>query len=603
MILGKNIETGEDVILDLKRLIRTRLLIQANSGGGKSWCARRIMEQTHKDVQHIIIDTEGEFSTLRERHDYMLVGSDGEIPATIKTAELLPKKIMGMKLSVIIDLSEMSKSEKCNYIKKFVESLLRLPREYWTPLLVFIDEAHDFAPEASAGKAESKPAIISLGSKGRKRRWAVILMTQRSAKLSNDASAECNNKLTGLANIPTDRKKASDDLGFTTKEEARRLRDLEPGEMYGYGSAISRQVVKIKIGPVFTTHEEDEDGEMTKPSKTPENIKKLLSKFIDLPKEAEKELREKEDFVAKIHELKTKVRVLEHSKLKPEVDHEKMGVMVDRARREGEAAALKAYSTIEIRLKENIQIMEKERKDMSATYERIIKEYQRKGAKVIELFGGKSEELPEWKMEAPKLSFESIKAVPHIKPQHHIKPQYPASYPEPIPHPIQDTQPIDYDGEIKLTPAYNRILRTNAMFYPEEISKAKLSILSDIPQKASTFRNGLSKLKTMGLITVSNGSTRCTEKGLEIVGDVPEIPIDSESRVNMWCTKLSPAYERMFRFIVENYPNEISKEDLSTGSDVPVDASTFRNGLSKIKTLGLIKVESGIISASPELFE
>ena len=51
MILGKNIETGEDVHLDLKSLIRTRLLLQANSGGGKSWGARRIMEQTNNEVQ------------------------------------------------------------------------------------------------------------------------------------------------------------------------------------------------------------------------------------------------------------------------------------------------------------------------------------------------------------------------------------------------------------------------------------------------------------------------------------------------------------------------------------------------------------------------
>ena len=35
MIIGKNKETGENINLDLQRLITTRVLIQANSGGGK----------------------------------------------------------------------------------------------------------------------------------------------------------------------------------------------------------------------------------------------------------------------------------------------------------------------------------------------------------------------------------------------------------------------------------------------------------------------------------------------------------------------------------------------------------------------------------------
>ncbi len=42
--------------LDVPRLLETRLLIQANSGGGKSWALRRILEQTAKQCQQIIID-------------------------------------------------------------------------------------------------------------------------------------------------------------------------------------------------------------------------------------------------------------------------------------------------------------------------------------------------------------------------------------------------------------------------------------------------------------------------------------------------------------------------------------------------------------------
>lgn len=67
--------------MDIDVLLRTRLLVQADSGGGKSWLLRRIAEQLFGKVQVIIIDPEGEFATLREKYGYVLVGKGGETPA------------------------------------------------------------------------------------------------------------------------------------------------------------------------------------------------------------------------------------------------------------------------------------------------------------------------------------------------------------------------------------------------------------------------------------------------------------------------------------------------------------------------------------------
>jgi hypothetical protein len=36
---------NRNISIDLKTLLRTRLLVQANSGGGKSWLLRRLAEQ------------------------------------------------------------------------------------------------------------------------------------------------------------------------------------------------------------------------------------------------------------------------------------------------------------------------------------------------------------------------------------------------------------------------------------------------------------------------------------------------------------------------------------------------------------------------------
>lgn len=68
---------GPGVSCALETLVNTRLLIQANSGAGKSWAIRRLLEQTHGYVQHLVIDPEGEFASLRAKFDYVLAARSG----------------------------------------------------------------------------------------------------------------------------------------------------------------------------------------------------------------------------------------------------------------------------------------------------------------------------------------------------------------------------------------------------------------------------------------------------------------------------------------------------------------------------------------------
>jgi hypothetical protein len=47
-------DLGSGIRCDLSVLIDTRLLMQASSGGGKSWALRRLLEQSHGKVQQIV---------------------------------------------------------------------------------------------------------------------------------------------------------------------------------------------------------------------------------------------------------------------------------------------------------------------------------------------------------------------------------------------------------------------------------------------------------------------------------------------------------------------------------------------------------------------
>src|SRR5215203_4369037 len=55
---------GQSALLDLEELLATRLLVQGNSGSGKSHLLRRLLEQSANLVQQVVIDPEGDFVTL-----------------------------------------------------------------------------------------------------------------------------------------------------------------------------------------------------------------------------------------------------------------------------------------------------------------------------------------------------------------------------------------------------------------------------------------------------------------------------------------------------------------------------------------------------------
>lgn len=96
VIDGGRLECG------LSALVDTRLLIQANSGGGKSWLLRLIAERA--GIQTIVLDNEGEFASLRDVVDMLLVGACGELPANPRHAVLLARRLIEYKVSAVIDL-------------------------------------------------------------------------------------------------------------------------------------------------------------------------------------------------------------------------------------------------------------------------------------------------------------------------------------------------------------------------------------------------------------------------------------------------------------------------------------------------------------------
>lgn len=282
------------VVIDLPKLLETRMLVQANSGGGKSWAIRRLLEQTAGHVQQLVIDPEGEFATLREKHDYVIAAAhDGDALAHPRTAQLLARRLLETGVSAILDIYDLKAHERQAFVRLFLDALVNAPKTLWQPCLVVLDEAHVFCPEA--GKAESAASVIDLATRGRKRGFCLIAATQRLAKLHKDTAAELLNKLVGRTGLDVDVKRAADELGMTPRDAMENLRPLSAGEFFAFGPALSLTVKRLKVGAVQTTHPKAGDRTLKAPPKPTAAIVAVLPKLADLPKEAEVEAKSIDD--------------------------------------------------------------------------------------------------------------------------------------------------------------------------------------------------------------------------------------------------------------------------------------------------------------------
>lgn len=237
-------DNGAPLCIDIQKLIETRLLIQAASGGGKSYLIRKLIEETTGQVQHAILDPEGEFNDLAAQLGYELADQapNPEDAGDIALAMLKSGK------SLIVDLYELAQDDRILFVKNFLNALMNSPRDHWHSLLVVVDEAHVFAPD-KVKKLPSALAMIDLATRGRKRGFSCILATQRLSKLHKDIAAECLNKLIGRTTLDIDLMRAAGDIGLR-KADAPFLRTLSPGEFYAVGPAFGTEVGLAKIGEV-----------------------------------------------------------------------------------------------------------------------------------------------------------------------------------------------------------------------------------------------------------------------------------------------------------------------------------------------------------------
>lgn len=532
IVLGKS--EGKNVTLDVDKFLSTRLLVQANSGKGKSHLLRRIAEQFFSKVQVIIIDPEGEFATLREKYGYVLVGKGGETPADPRSAALVAHKLLELRASAVCDLYEMKPATRHEWVQKFLDAMIDAPKSLWHPCVVIVDEAHVFCPEKGAGESVASEAMIGLATRGRKRGFACIFATQRLGKLRKDAAAELTNVMIGGTFIDVDRKRAADALGFYGADLHKFFDDIkvmERGYFYALGPAISLDRTLVHVGDVETTHPEAGSAKHgAEPPPPPEAIAKLLPKLSDLPKAAEEKARTEAEYKKQIQSLKAQLRT------QPTVVTE-VKVADPKAIASAVMAATKQY-------RQQLKDMAKALRMIGTAAEQIAILTARHGVTDLEppkVSAGEIQKLEgsHGRLRAPTATSENFSSA---RTSNHPRPDIPPDNNGPLP-----------EGEREILKAIAK--------YADGVSRDQLSVLAGY--KRSTRDAYIARLRPKGYIDERGGRITATDSGIAVLGDdYEQFPPGGDELKEYWLDRL-PDGERNLLNNLLAHPEGVSRDALS----------------------------------------
>lgn len=563
---------------DLDVLVDTRLLIQANSGGGKSFVVRRVLEQTHGRVQQLVIDPEGEFASLRERFDYVhAAAAGGDTAAHPRSAGLLAERLLELGVSAILDLYELSRPDRVRFVRLFLEALIEAPKRLWHPVLVVVDEAHTFCPESD--KAESSNAVIELASRGRKRGYSAILATQRIQKLNKDAAADLNNKLIGRTSLDVDLARASNELGFPRARWAE-LRDLEPGQFFATGPAFSsRGVTSVRIGKVKTTHPKAGARIAFKVAPPTSAIKALLPKLSDLPAEAEERARTVEDLTREVQRLEREAK----ARTRPSAIDE--GALRDAFAREANA--------IEARHLAQIQKVRAEISDLRPLLTTLLASSE-KAAGVVTRIDDAIASIP---AKRPKFGPMVIGTLPPAPVE--VRPLHPKDRPVGMSVAIVPPAATTSDGRGPELSRGERKTLTAIAQSGEAVGRDQLSVL--VGYKKSSRDLYVQKLVRAGLVCIVSGEMLATDAGLAVLGpDFERLPTGDDLRT-YWLERLQGGERAIFAEVLNAYPHPIDRAQL--GESAGYKKSSRDVYVQRLARTKLVTLERGAVRASDQLFD
>ncbi len=225
-----DINVGPGIDIDAQLVVTGRGCVIGQSGSGKSYLVGVVIEELCAlGLPFVVIDTEGEYSSLKSKFNVIWVGEENgaDIGTKIDYAELFSKS-MDNSIPVVLDVSDVM--DRADLVYRALKSLYAVGEKKRKPYLVIIEEADKFAPQIVHPEAN---IVEEISVRGRKRGIGLLVATQRPANVSKNVLAQCSYGFVGKLSIENDIKAVT--ILFEDKKRLFNIPNLKTGSFMPFG--------------------------------------------------------------------------------------------------------------------------------------------------------------------------------------------------------------------------------------------------------------------------------------------------------------------------------------------------------------------------------
>jgi len=262
LLTGKSGE--KDVVIDAQELVTGRTCVIGQSGSGKSYLIAVLCERLlQNNIAFCIVDTEGEYFSLKEKFQMLWVGGEeADVNIEIDFYDLITKSINN-NVSLILDVSDALDQRKV--VSDFAGKLYKIENQVRQPYLLIVEEADKFVPQSK----DSLKEIEEISKRGRKRGLGLLVATQRPSLVNKNVLSQCANQFIGKLTTENDLKAV--DLFFADRKELELLPKLSIGEFFVMGNSV-KEKTRMQTAGRITQHK----------GLTPKLIQKATGKITEL---------------------------------------------------------------------------------------------------------------------------------------------------------------------------------------------------------------------------------------------------------------------------------------------------------------------------------
>lgn len=555
--------------------------ILARRGAGKTYLALKIAEQLlGAGQQTVLLDPVGVCYGLRSNAEGtgpglsipVLGGDHADLPLDPRAGVMIADLIVDHRLSMVLDLSEMSGKQMKVFVADMAEQLYRRNRQ---PLHLILDEADAFAPQKPIdGEQRMLGAIDKIVRRGRARGLGITMITQRPAVLHKDVLTQAETLILMRLMSPQDR--AAVKLWVQAHAQAEELAEMDAslpllavGECWVWSPGTVFARTKVLCRDTF-------DSSATPKTGDARSAPMALAQ-IDLPA------------------LRDMLAIQEEPPAKSTSPSEQKRIV-----------------QLEKDLSDAIQ-----RQDALETFicesAAVAGEIKEEMQKVIDLFARLHQSLDTTRairqsMQRLRPIIQAVKATRDLSINDKDVPPFIREH-RPPGKPTRDSAHASgpLTADVKLSGPQQKVVDALAWWasvgFPMA-SKLQVAFIAGYTPDGGSFNNTCGSLRSLGLVSYPSGGMMA----LTDAGQTAARPTEARDNTlfgfhEAVFAKLNGPQKRLLQPLIDCYPDHLTVAQLAELSDYDHKGGSFNNTRGSLKTLGLaVYPSSGLVRAADVLF-